>query len=123
MSDRSAYQVLRDFGFSRTAILCYETLFERGGASVPQLARRTGKPRTGLYRVLRQLEDKGFVSAVKTGTQPTYFYAEPVEAALSKYTDYQWRIAESLMDEQAAALAQRSGPSGRPGKRGRGRSR
>ena len=109
MSDRSIYKVLRNFGFSGTAILCYETLFKRGGASVPQLARRLGKPRTGLYRVLRQLEDKGFVSVVKTGTQPTYFYAEPIEAALSKYTDYQWRIAERLMDEQAAALAERSG--------------
>lgn len=117
MSDRSIYKVLRNFGFSGTAILCYETLFKRGGASVPQLARRLGKPRTGLYRVLRQLEDKGFVSVVKTGTQPAYFYAEPIEAALSKYTDYQWRIAESLMDEQAAALAERSGKR----RRGRGR--
>lgn len=108
MSDRSIYKVLRNFGFSGTAILCYETLFKRGGASVPQLARRLGKPRTGLYRVLRQLEDKGFVSAVKTEAQPAYFYAEAVEAALRKYTDYQWRIAEGLMGEQASALEERS---------------
>ncbi len=117
MAGRSGYQILSDFGFSATAILCYETLFKRGGASVPQLARRLGKPRTGLYRVLRQLEDKGFVSAVKAKAQPSYFYAEPVEAALRKYTDYQWRIAEGLMDEQAAVLAERSGKRRRGSRR------
>ncbi len=119
----SSYKVLRDFGFSQTALACYEDLFEHGGASAGQLAERSGKPRASLYRALRQLEAKGFVTAVKTEGQPSYFYATPVETALRRYIDYQWRAAGKLIDEQADTLARRagkhsrrwrSGPSARP---------
>ncbi len=85
----SDYEILRKIDLSKTAVACYESLFKDGGASVPQLAERLRKPRTGLYRVLKQLETKGFVNSLKTEAQPVYFSAVPISKALHNYAEYQ----------------------------------
>jgi predicted transcriptional regulator len=46
----SQYDPLRKLGLSKTAILCYQNLFEEGAASVTQLAARLGRSRTGKPR-------------------------------------------------------------------------
>lgn len=109
-----SYRVLQNFGLSKAAAVCYESVFRHGGASAQQLVERLDMPRASLYRALKQLETKGFVVAVKSERQPTYFYAEPVESALQRYTDHCWRTARKLIDEQSAQ---------RHGHGGHGRSR
>ena len=101
------YKKLRSIGLSKIAISCYESLFQDGATNVVQLAKRLRRPRTGLYRVLKQLENKGFVTGLKTETQPVYYYAEPLDEALQRYADYQRRLVSKLINEQAAALARR----------------
>lgn len=105
----SHYAVLRELGLSKTAVACYESLFEDGAATVAQLAKRLLQSRTGLYRVLRQMEQQGFVTSFKTSSQPTYFDVELVNKALKRYADYQHHIVAELITEQADILARRSG--------------
>jgi sugar-specific transcriptional regulator TrmB len=109
MAESERYKILEELGFSRTAVICYEDLFERGPAHMSELAKRLGLPRVSLYRVLRQLTAKGFTRSVKSDGQVTYFYAQPIERALRNYIDYQWRLAEPAIVRQDGILARRSG--------------
>jgi hypothetical protein len=42
------YSVLMKLGLSKTAVACYENLFNVGGTSVARLANNLESPRTGL---------------------------------------------------------------------------
>lgn len=95
------YQLMRELGFSKTAIACYESLCEEGPTIVGLLAKRLHKQRTGLYRELKQLERKGFIISLKTDLGPTYFYNVPVEEALERLADYQYQILRPLINKQA----------------------
>ena len=105
----SEYQTLEGLGLSKTAVACYESLFNNGGTDVVHLAERLGLPKTGLYRILKQLELKGFITSLKTEAQPTYFFAVRLDEALHNYAAYQHRLVSELIDEQVKALAKRSG--------------
>lgn len=108
-SNHAKYKALRSLGFAQTAVNCYESLFEDGGTNMVELGRRLGKSPATLYRVAKQLEKKGLVTALKTTGQPTYFHAVPMDKALRQYIDYQWYVMEDLIDHQDATLARRSG--------------
>ncbi len=95
-----SYSILTNFDINRTAIECYESLFKNGGSNVSQLAERIQRPRTGLYRVLNQLETKGFVKSLKTTSQPTYFFAEPIQKAILNYANYQRHELQDLINDQ-----------------------
>jgi sugar-specific transcriptional regulator TrmB len=104
------YGVLRNIGLSKTATACYEDLFQLGhGISATELAKRLHKRRSGLYRVLHELEAKGFVTSSKIAFYPFYFSAVPLDQALRNYSDYQWRLVDGLFEEQRKILAKRSG--------------
>lgn len=100
-TDGPDYSRLGELHFSKLAIACYQSLCEDGAASATQLADRLNKPRTGLYRQLRQLERKGFVVALKTEAEPTYFYRVTVEEALDRLMDYQLQILKPLIKAQS----------------------
>lgn len=107
------YGALRELGLSKSAVICYESLFEDGAATATQLAERLTQSRTGLYRVLRQLEKQGFMTSLKTYRQPTYFDAELLARALARYAEYQRFIAAELITKQAEVMAGRAGqPTG-----------
>jgi sugar-specific transcriptional regulator TrmB len=103
----SNYSVLMKLGLNKTAVSCYEKLFELGGVSVAQLAENLELPRTGLYRVLKQLETKGFLSSVRAASQPTYFFATPLHKALENYAHYQRQAVRDLINEQKEILMKR----------------
>ncbi len=105
----ASYNALRGIGLSQTALACYESLFQDGGSNATDLAKRLSKPRSSLYRVLRDLESKGFVVSSKVAFYPLYFRAEPLDKALRNYSDYQWRLVDKLFDEQMEILAKRTG--------------
>lgn len=102
------YLVLKRLGLSKAAVTCYESLYEDGAASATQLAGRLALPRTGLYRVLRDLEAKGFVRSIKSTGQPVYFHAEHLETALKNLSAYQNRLALELINEQKESLAKQA---------------
>jgi predicted transcriptional regulator len=99
--------VMKELGFSQLAITCYQELFEYGGASVEQLARKLDRSGVSFYRVLKQLHSKGFVGVVKSETQPLYFYAVPLEKALRLYALYLRHIFHELIEKQFVILADR----------------
>lgn len=107
--DPAGYVLLRQFGFSKTAVACYENLFELGPVPVVDLAKRLGQSPTNLYRVLRRLETQGFVTSVKADLQPTYFSAERLDRTLHHYYDYQRLSLAPLIRHQKAILSRRSG--------------
>jgi sugar-specific transcriptional regulator TrmB len=104
----SDYSVLTKLGLSKTAIACYENLFNLGGASVLRLATILEIQRTSLYRVLRQLELKGFLNSVQAASQPTYFFAYRLDTALGNYASYQRREVKALIDQQKEVLIKRT---------------
>jgi sugar-specific transcriptional regulator TrmB len=106
---KSDYEVLAKLGLGKLSIKCYQNLFNNGGVSAPELAEQLGLPRTGLYRILKQLETKGFVAGLKTPPHPTYFFAEPLDKALENYARYQRQEVKELMNEQKEILIKRSG--------------
>lgn len=105
----SDYSVLMKLGLSKTAVACYEELFNQGGTHVLQLAEHLELPRTGLYRVLRELELKGFLTSLRTVSQPTYFFARPLDKALENYTRYQREKVKNLINKQKEILMKRTG--------------
>jgi sugar-specific transcriptional regulator TrmB len=106
---KSDYEVLAKLGLGKVSIKCYESLFNNGGASAPRLAQQLKLPRTALYRLLKQLEAKGFVASLKTSPHPVYFFAEPLDKALRTYADYQRGSVEQLINDQEEILIKRSG--------------
>ncbi len=96
-TDLGDYQLLKNIGLGRTAAACYESLLRNGRASVPQLAERLGLPRTGLYRVLEKLTEQGFLTSLKTGGQPTYYHARPLDEALTRYFNHQKKLLSPLL--------------------------
>jgi len=68
-----------------------------GPTYVTDLAKRLNLPRTGLYRMLRNLEEQGFVHSVKSTAQPTYFYAERLPQALENLAKYQREVVAALI--------------------------
>jgi len=100
----SSYAKLKAVGLSKIAIKCYASLSQDGSANAYMLAERLKLSRTGIYRVLKDLEQKGFVVGIKTDQQPTYFYATPVEKALELQADYSKRLLHNLIVEQKASL-------------------
>ena len=103
------YMTLRALGLSKTAVICYQSLFEVGAATATQLAKRLSQSRTGLYRVLNEMERQGFVSSLKTHSQPTYFNAVSLDKALDQHAKYQRRVVSKLIKQQIEILAKRRG--------------
>ena len=105
----SRYAVLRKLGLSKLAVLCYESLFTDGGATASQLADKLSQSRTGMYRVLRDMERQGFITCIKSTAQPAYFYAELIDRAILRNAAYRRMLVGQLIQEQAEIVAKRAG--------------
>ncbi len=95
----SRYAAMQKLGLSKTAVDCYECLVKEGSANVAQLSERLSRPRTGLYRVLKELEEQGFVTSLKTNLQPIYFQAENLNKALDNFARYQRKVVAELLKD------------------------
>jgi len=100
------YSVLKQLGFSRLSIAIYESLFRSDGVRSKELAARLGCSQ-GLYRNLKDLEITGFVTSTKKLTGPTYFFAVPLERALTNYRLYLRRVLHPLVEAQFKQLTER----------------
>ncbi len=89
----------QNLGLSKMAVACYRDLDKNGATTVTELAKRLGKPRTGLYRVLKKLEQQGFLMSLKTTEQPTYFDTRPLDETLKLYLAYQNDLVKTLLEE------------------------
>lgn len=74
----TATRTLQDLALGEDEALLYTLMLERPRSSVQELAARTPFPRTLLYYILKKLEERGLVTAVKEGPR-TVFVAEDPE--------------------------------------------
>ena len=102
------YDCLNNLPLSPGAIACYQSLCERGPATAGELAQRLGKHRTGIYRELKQLSRKGFVTSHKERAGITYFYSIILEHALENLADYYFSEALSIIQYQRSKAPQKN---------------
>ncbi len=93
---KNDFSTLSKLGLSRLGIACYASLLEDGNATARVLAKRLGKSDKSLYRMLRELEEKGFVTTFKGEQQPLYFYAIKLDIAVQKLSLYQQHVVVEL---------------------------
>lgn len=60
-----------------------------------------------IYRNLKRLETWGFVTAVRSHGQPAYYFAVPIERALTSYQLYLRHLLDALIEEQFKEMAKR----------------
>jgi|SRR5579884_930388 len=75
---------LKQLGFNKAAIHCYQKLVEAGPAEVSDLAKELRLHPTNLYRTLQWLTDEGFIDKIKLATAPALFIARPLDKALAE---------------------------------------
>jgi predicted transcriptional regulator len=83
---RTVRSLLKDFQFSRDEQTIYLSLLKYGWSSALQLSRRTDINRTTLYRLLEELQSKGYVEIIPE--QSTTLYAA------SPFTSFTTAITE-----------------------------
>ena len=93
----SQYILLKEIGISKDSILCYETLLVQGQLTAKELGLISRRHPTDLYRILNNLESKGFVTSLKTNPHPIYFQAVPLETAIEKYFEYQLDLIREII--------------------------
>lgn len=67
-----AYKALEGLGLTEYEIKAYTTLVEYGEQTAAEVSRRSGVPYSKIYEVLNSLEEKGWVTSVRS--RPSRFY-------------------------------------------------
>jgi len=98
--EKMEYKKLRLIGLSKLEVACYEALYKIDDTTAANLAKHLSIKPTSVYRILNRLEERGFVSHIKTNLGPTHYYAEPLSRALEKYFAYQERAVAPLLHQQ-----------------------
>ena len=101
------YRKLEKLGFSASAARCYENLLKDGYTNLSSLQKRTGLPKTNIYRALKQLQERGFVEAVKISTTPRHYRAVPIDRAIENLALFYRRELKSIIEEQAKTAIER----------------
>ena len=89
---------LRNLGFREYEAKVYAALIVRGELTASEIHKVSGVPRTKVYEVLRNLEDKGFVEVIKSS--PASFRAIDPEMVLE---DYKQSLESSIQTVISAA--------------------
>ncbi len=90
------YLVLTAIGLTKAQAQCYGLLAPGYGLSAAALAQRLGVSSTNLYRLLKDLKQKGFVTEIGI-VPPTKYRAVPLTRALVTYADYQRQQVKGLI--------------------------
>lgn len=101
------YSRLRKIGLSKHAVICYQSLANDGPVKVTGLSGRLQLPRTGLYRILDELLEQGFIRKAKNDGLSAVYVAQPINKAVDNYFKYQKRLVMPLLgnyEEFAASL-------------------
>lgn len=93
------FVLLEKVGLSKTAVICYKSLLEKGPATTRRLSHRLNIPQTNLYGVLKSLTEQGFIDCFKMTTQPALFIAWPLDQALQNQYMNQRQILLPLCRE------------------------
>ncbi len=94
---------LRDLGLTIVQAKAYLVIARAGVLNIAETSNLSKVPRTDLYRVLKELEEKGIVERIIAN--PTQFKAIPIDKCLDLLI--QQRTAESLkLQKRAAKLRQ-----------------
>ena len=104
------YSPLCHLGISQQAIGCYADLCEYGSSVVASIANRQQKHRTGLYRLLHQLETSGFVGSFKSYIGATYYVAVPLDQAIATFHANQRLQVNDLIRQQQQSIRTKSKP-------------
>lgn len=94
---KASLNELKNLGLSPVAIQTYNQLLDKGAMTVSKLARSLDTLPQSLYRIIVELEEKGFITEI--GDYPQQFQARPLANALDHYLEYQKRLVESLKPE------------------------
>jgi sugar-specific transcriptional regulator TrmB len=93
----SKYLLLKSLGFSKNMVACYASLHSSGAATALELADRIHISQTSIYRPLRKLEARGFITSLKTPPHPRYYYSVKLVKALDYFADYQRALLKPLL--------------------------
>jgi sugar-specific transcriptional regulator TrmB len=87
---------LTTIGLTKTQACCYGILSQGRGQSAPELAKQVGVNRNTLYRMLQNLQEKGFIEKWHI-IGPAKYRGVPLTHALVAYADYQRRQVKELI--------------------------
>jgi sugar-specific transcriptional regulator TrmB len=93
------YWALATIGLSKTQAECYGVLAEGYGLSAKKLATKLGVSSSNLYRVLKDLRVKGFITEIRI-VSPTTYRVVPLSYALVNYAEYQRQQVKQLIARQ-----------------------
>ena len=103
---RGAPKVANDFmsltkiGLTKTQARCYSLLNSHNGLSTRTMATQLGVSRTTLYLLLKDLQQKGFVTSHQI-IGPVTYQLIPLPQALVNYAAYQRAQVQDLLVKQS----------------------
>jgi len=92
---------LKKLGFSKLEIKVYQFLLAKKGQTARKIAQKTGIRVEAVYRLVKNLKNKGFITAV--GKHPAVFYPLPPETGLSKLLQDFRQIAQKIVGTKKMA--------------------
>jgi sugar-specific transcriptional regulator TrmB len=92
----SDFDGLTSIGLSKTQARTYGLIASGQGMTINEMAKRLSVNRTTLYRSIKDLHHKGFVTEWRL-TSPNFYRAVPLPFALVNYADYQHKQVKDLI--------------------------
>ena len=96
----SEYEVLTFIGLSPLNTYCYQIIYQQDFITVPQIAQLLNKPYRSIYRVIKDLQSRGFIKHVYTGQHPHRYTAVLLQDAIIIYGQWQQAQIEPLLKTQ-----------------------
>jgi CheY-like chemotaxis protein/predicted transcriptional regulator len=95
---------LSEYGLTEIQVRVYYHLLRLGRTSATNVTREVGVHRAEVYRVLRELAEKGLVTEHK-GKRPALFTPAPSEEALNIFLQHQAKTLQRLRDRTPKLIA------------------
>ena len=95
-------KALKNLGFSKTESLIYIKLLEVGRATISELSRFTGVPRSSIHRYTERLVNKGFIAQSFRGKHRD-LVAEPPERLNNILTEERYKLEGKLKEVESLA--------------------
>ena len=96
----SDYRVLTLIGLSELGACWYQIVYQQDFITVPQIAQLLNKPNRNIYKIVKDLQAKGFIKHVYTGRHPHRYTAVLLEDAVANYAAWQSMQVATLLKIQ-----------------------